>query len=141
MNSSAAFSAPPAARDLAAFNRLVEQHQTLLYTVAFRLLGEAEDATTATHAAVSAAFARPCPPGCLGQVWLLRCVLAACGGRGRPGHGLAALPVEQRQAVALVDLAGLDYAQAAAVLEVPPAVLRARLAAARRALTTARAAL
>ena len=49
--------------------------------------------------------------------------------------------MEQRQAVALVDLAGLDYAQAAAVLEVPPAVLRARLAAARRALTTARAAL
>lgn len=134
MRSTATFSAPRPA-DLAAFNHLVEEHQAVIYSVAFRLLGEAGAATAATAAAVARAYERPCPAGWAVRAWLLRHLLAACG-TATPTTltGLGALPLEQRQVVALVDLAGLDYAQAAAVLEMAPAQVGQWLAAARRAL-------
>ncbi len=135
MRSTATFSAPHPAADLAAFNRQVAEHQALIYTVAFRLLGEAGAATAATTAAVRQAYERPGPADWGAQAWLLRCLLGACAARpAGAGTELGALPMPQRQVVALVDLAGLDYAQAAAVLAVDPAQVRARLAAARRAL-------
>lgn len=134
MRSTATLSAPRPAADLAAFNRLVEEHQTVIYTVAYRLLGEAGAATAATAAAVARAYERPCPAGWAARAWLLRCLLGACGQAAAPAGRLAALPLEQRQVVALVEWAGLDYAQAAAVLEVAPAQVSQRLAAARRAL-------
>jgi RNA polymerase sigma-70 factor, ECF subfamily len=41
---------------------------------------------------------------------------------------LADLPLQQRTAVVLRDLCGLDYAEIAAVLEVPPGTVRSRIA-------------
>jgi RNA polymerase sigma-70 factor (ECF subfamily) len=47
---------------------------------------------------------------------------------------LALLSPEQRAAVALRDLLGLDYAEIAAVLEIPPGTVRSRIARGRAAL-------
>ena len=47
---------------------------------------------------------------------------------------LAQLPAEFRAAVALRDLAGLDYAEIAAVLGIPPGTVRSRIARGRAAL-------
>jgi len=43
-------------------------------------------------------------------------------------RALASLPVEFRVAVALRDLAGLDYGEIAAVLDIPPGTVRSRIA-------------
>jgi RNA polymerase sigma-70 factor (ECF subfamily) len=47
---------------------------------------------------------------------------------------LRQLPVEFRAAVALRDLGGLDYAQIAEILQVPPGTVRSRIARGRAAL-------
>jgi RNA polymerase sigma-70 factor (ECF subfamily) len=47
---------------------------------------------------------------------------------------LAGLPPEFRAAVALRDLAGLDYAQIAEILDIPPGTVRSRIARGRAAL-------
>jgi RNA polymerase sigma-70 factor (ECF subfamily) len=47
---------------------------------------------------------------------------------------LRALPPEYRAAVALRDLAGFDYADIAAILEIPPGTVRSRIARGRAAL-------
>ena len=47
---------------------------------------------------------------------------------------LATLPEEFRAAVALRDLAGLDYAEIATVLDIPPGTVRSRIARGRAAL-------
>jgi RNA polymerase sigma-70 factor (ECF subfamily) len=52
-------------------------------------------------------------------------------------RALAALPVDQRAAVLLVDAEGLDYDTAAAVLDVAPGTIASRLSRARAALRTA----
>jgi RNA polymerase sigma-70 factor (ECF subfamily) len=52
-------------------------------------------------------------------------------------RALAALPVDQRAAVLLVDAEGLDYEAAAAVLDVAPGTIASRLSRARAALRAA----
>ena len=134
------------AGDLLAYNRLVLEHQDAVYNLAYRLLGDAAAAAEATQAAFVGALRelRGCPAGAF-RAWVLRWLVRACQprlGRGsRPAEPvaswpgcLAALPPAQRLALALVDIAGLDYAQAASVLGLKPEQLRADLAAARRAL-------
>ena len=49
-------------------------------------------------------------------------------------EALAALPPEFRAAVVLRDVLGLDYAEIAEVLEIPPGTVRSRIARGRRAL-------
>jgi len=55
-------------------------------------------------------------------------------GRGDLASALAALPVDQRTAVLLVDAYGLDYAEAAEVLGVRQGTVASRLSRARQAL-------
>jgi RNA polymerase sigma-70 factor (ECF subfamily) len=129
--------------DLDAFNRLVQDHQAAVYTLAYRVLGDEAAAVAATQAAfvralreLSAYRSGPF------KLFVLRCLVQVCGpllGRGAaPAAGafprLAALPPAQCLALALVDLAGLDYAQAGTVLGVSAAQVRRDLAAARGAL-------
>jgi RNA polymerase sigma-70 factor (ECF subfamily) len=146
--------------DLPAINRLVRQHQDMVYNLAYRLLGDETAAAIATEAAFVTAMRelRGYRAGPFG-VWVLRWLVQACqpglvrsyahsaavaapaGAAGQSpvplAHCLAALPPPQRLVVALVDIAGLDYTQAAAVLGQAPAQLTRDLAAARRALSTA----
>jgi DNA-directed RNA polymerase specialized sigma24 family protein len=131
--------------DLRAFNRLVLEHQEAVYTLAYRLLGDEGAAAEATQAAFVGALreqrAGPQEPFKLSVLrWLVRACqprLArrppAAAGPGLAGR-LAALPPAQGLAVALVDIARLDYAQAAGVLGVSAGQLACHLAAARRAL-------
>ena len=133
--------------DLRAFNRLVLDHQAAVYNLAHRLLGDAEAATEATQAAfVSALRELPAYREEAFLVWVLRWLVPACRLRlhrpsPRPPAAdlpgcLAALPPAQRLALALVDIARLNDAQAAAVLGLSPAQLRCDLAAARRQVLT-----
>jgi DNA-directed RNA polymerase specialized sigma24 family protein len=130
---------------LAAFNRLVEAHQACLFNVAYRLLGGAGPAAEAVERAVAVAYRQGEQDAAGARERLLRGVVAACRARGAdvpspPAEGdgwqkrLSALPFESRLAVALVDVAGLNYAQAAAVLDWAPKQVRAQLAAARQAM-------
>jgi RNA polymerase sigma-70 factor (ECF subfamily) len=129
--------------DLDAFNRLVLDHQAAVYTLAYRVLGDEAAAVAATQAAFVRALRE------LGayragpfKLFVLRCLVQVCApllGRGaapatREFPRLAALPRAQCLALALVDLAGLDYAQAGAVLGVTASQVQHDLAAARRAL-------
>jgi RNA polymerase sigma-70 factor (ECF subfamily) len=144
--------------DLAAFNRLVLEHQATVYNVAHRVLGDERAAAEVTQAAfVSALQELPAFREGPFQLWVLRWLVQACqpwlGRASRQSaagslpraaaaeaplpHCLAALPPGQCLALALVDIAGLDYAQAALVLGASVARVRADLASARRALSGA----
>jgi DNA-directed RNA polymerase specialized sigma24 family protein len=130
--------------DLPAINRLVAAHQDAVYNLAYRVLGNEAAAAQATEAALVSAMRalRRYHDGPF-QVWLLRWLVQACqpalGARKPPSAGtdqgwpsrLAALPPAQRLVLALVDIAGLDYAQAGAVLGLPTRQVRCDLAAAR----------
>jgi DNA-directed RNA polymerase specialized sigma24 family protein len=128
--------------DLSAFNRLVLEHQTAVYNLAYRLLDDENAAAEATQAAFVSALRglRADHVGAF-KLWVLRCLVQAC--RPRLGRrvgpvalpaGLAALPPGPALALGLVDIAGLNYAEAAAVLSLSHAQLCCDLAAARRAL-------
>jgi DNA-directed RNA polymerase specialized sigma24 family protein len=130
--------------DLQAFNRLVLAHQDTVYNAAYRLLGDEAAAVEATAAAFASARRelRAYRAGPF-KVWVLRWLAEACRPRlGRrpaaPGAAwpgcLAALPPAQGLVLALVDIAGLSYAEAGAALGLSSAQVRGDLAAARRAL-------
>jgi RNA polymerase sigma-70 factor, ECF subfamily len=131
--------------DLRAYNRLVLEHQAAVYTFAYRVLGDEGAAVEATQAAFTSALRelRAYRDGPF-NLWVLGWLVRACqpwldrrsplaASRPLPGS-LAALPPAQCLALALVDIARLDYAQAAAVLGVSAGQLGCHLAAARRAL-------
>jgi RNA polymerase sigma-70 factor (ECF subfamily) len=129
--------------DMKAFNRLIAAHQDQIYTLSYRALGEEPDAVEATQAAVQQA-AQNIASFRAGpfRLWLLQWVVSSCqeriGYQGRlheagatfstPEHtlatvaaqtieaGLCRLPADMRLALILVDVAGLDYAEAATVL-------------------------
>lgn len=134
--------------DLRAFNRLVEEHQEAVYTLAYRVLGDEAAAAEATQAAFVSALRelRGYRNGPF-RLWVLRWLVHDCqprlagaapveAGAALPGC-LAALPPAQRLALALVDIARLDYSQAAAVLGLSAGQVRGHLAAARQALARA----
>ena len=52
-------------------------------------------------------------------------------------RAMQALPAEQREALLLVAVEGMSYAEAAAVLDIPPGTLMSRLARGRAALRLA----
>lgn len=133
--------------DLQAFNRLVLAHQDAVYNLAYRLLGSEQAAVEAAQAAFRTAFHNlGVYRGCSLRDCLYRSLLAVCSLSGLAASrarcdpakldalqsGLDALPPELRRVLALVDIAGLEYAEAALLLGLSPEQVGGRLAAARR---------
>lgn len=133
--------------DLEAFNALVLGYQDAVYTLAYYLLGDERQAGLAAETAFRSAYGelREFRAGSL-RGWLLRRAARACRasmrarGAVKPGRedglqaGLASLPGELRLVVVLVDVMGMDYAEAGEVLGRPAAIVRERLARARQVL-------
>ena len=87
-----------------AFNRLIERHQTYLFNVAYRVLGNSEDAADATQEAFLSAFraVRDFRGGSL-RGWLTRIVVNACydsrrSTRRRPAASMDAIVEEVGEA-------------------------------------------
>ena len=138
--------------DWQAFNRLAEPYCAHLYSLSYRALGQEQPALAATRAGLSQAarHLRQFDGEDL-ELWLLRWVVAACRehlGQGSatpptpapaPGEAsqpallreLGRLPAEQRLALLLVDITGLDYAETGAVLGLTREQVRQRVAQAR----------
>ena len=117
--------------DARALSRLVNAHRDQIYALSYRILGDEQAAISATQAAVrlAASHAATLPADDF-RLWLWRWVISACQARGRSAGSasdaagphtlegrLARLPLELRLALILVDVAGLDYAQTATVLD------------------------
>ncbi len=163
--------------DLDAFNRLVLAYQDMLYSQAFRMIGEYAAAEDATQDAFISAFRHlDSYRGGSFKAWLLRIVTNTCYDELRrrkrrptthlepmdedneeiesphwiadPGespeeaaeraelsqtlqHCLEGLPVEFRAVVILVDIQGMDYAEAAQAIGKPLGTVKSRLARAR----------
>lgn len=139
--------------DLNAFNHLVLEYQDEVYNLAYRVLGEAGAAQEATRAVFQEAYRqlngfRKGPF----RLWLLRIAARVCLGqlkgwsapyrtppsvRTSPVENslqacLRLIPPELRLALVLIDLQGLSYPEAAAVLDASPDKLLNRLAQARQ---------
>jgi RNA polymerase sigma-70 factor (ECF subfamily) len=61
----------------------------------------------------------------------------ACIAKITVEQGLSALPSSQREIIALIDIAGFSYSEAAALLDVPVGTVMSRIARARNALLAA----
>lgn len=113
--------------DLAAFNQLVLAYQSLVYNVAYRTLGNADDAADVTQEAFFSAYRSIGEfRGGAFRSWLLRIVVNACYDllrrrRRRPADSLEALADEEDGPVAVPDSApgperlALDAETAAAI--------------------------
>ncbi len=163
--------------DLDAFNRLVLAYQDMVYTQAYRMMGEQEAAEDASQDAFISAYRKlDSYRGGSFKAWLLRIVTNVCYDELRrrkrrpttplepldneneeiesprwisdPGESpeesaerselaralqrcLDGLPPEFRAVVALVDVQGLDYSEAAQALGAPLGTVKSRLARAR----------
>lgn len=141
-------------RAVPAFDEVFRLHRDRLWSVAVRTLGNAPDAEDAVQETFVSALRSG---GFRGEAdigtWLHRILMNACIDRMRrrrptvvpdPGpvtdpstgvatrlvisDALAALPVEQRAAVVLVDVQGMSVADAARILDVPPGTIKSRCA-------------
>jgi RNA polymerase sigma-70 factor (ECF subfamily) len=132
--------------ELEAFNRLVLVHQEDVFQYTAWMLADGEAAEEVTRQTFLQAYRQP---GALANgdagCYLLRIANQLCRDRLYPASRrgaegldrrdptgcLGALPSALRAVLILVDLQGLDYAQAASVLEIPLAQVRSSLAMAR----------
>lgn len=140
--------------DLVAFNRLVGEHQDGVYRLAYYLLCNEQSASRLVETVFQRAY-REAGSYRGGPVknWLYSLVVRlylieattrnhhptslASGYPTTPSHErvqktIAILPPEQRLALALVDVEGLDYPQAASIAGWPVSTVSARLAQARQ---------
>jgi RNA polymerase sigma-70 factor (ECF subfamily) len=145
--------------NLEAFNRLVLAYQDALFSLACRLAPPGMEAEKLTQAAVQQMYrALPAYRGGDFRLWAFKILVGVCrqawmtrraGGKNGSSQGSAVnnqaaersllerlnqLPFEQRLVATLVDIEGLDYAQAAEVLEITTGEIRNRLARARQSL-------
>ena len=138
-----------------AFGELFRRHQDRLWTVAVHTCGDPRLAAAAVHEAVLTAYRRIGSARDLRGLqsdtpatWLQQIVVDACLDRLRRERpvgttgvtdvegAFAALPDQQRSAMALVDLGGLPLREAATILRVPEATVSSRLRRGRDALLT-----
>lgn len=132
--------APPNLADLPAFNRLILEHQSRLYSIAYRTLGSHQLAEAVTQAAVQDAYhlsAGRIPAQA--EAVLLRCLVAALRRASLTSPlpreaPLGDLPFDLRLPLVLIDVAGLSYDQAADALHTTLVELVQQLARARRRL-------
>jgi RNA polymerase sigma-70 factor (ECF subfamily) len=138
--------------NLQAFNRLIGEFQESAYNLAYLALCDQAAAEQATQSAFLRAYQDlPRYRGGSFRVWLLKKIVQVCRPmiaqngyatvknlqRCNPGIEQAvlarilALPAELRLVISLVDLEGLGYAEAAAILDASPGTIRSRLAQAR----------
>lgn len=139
--------------DLEAYNRLVLNYQDEVYDFAFRTLGDEEAAQEATRLVFQTAFRNLSGfrKGSF-RLWLLRTAAQACLHRLKGWNTpyrtppsirtssaesglqtcLRLVPPELRLVLVLVDLVGLSYPEAAAVLDASPSKILARLSQARQ---------
>jgi DNA-directed RNA polymerase specialized sigma24 family protein len=113
-------------RRLTTFNMLAQHYQDEAYTLAYYLLGEETQASEATQAAFTGLFQRTEMPVEHFRMEMLRWVLAYCQKLGLPlsrqaiskeiAHQLRYVKEDERSALVLVDVLGLDYAEAGQVL-------------------------
>lgn len=158
--------------DLTAFNELVVEHQTLVYNLCYRMLGQAQAAEDATQEAFVSAWRNISTfRGEAFRPWLLRIAANLCRDelrrrgrrpsasldtaleagmpdppdddplpddslltselRGRLQAALQQLPEEQRTAIVLCDIEGLDYNEIATVMKTSLGTVKSRIARAR----------
>lgn len=150
--------------DRDALEVLLRRHETRVYGLAFRLLGNRADALDASQEAFLNVFrkARSFKGEAAFTTWLHRLTVNACHDLGRKRarspqptlpkeivsedptlradesiavtEALAALPEDQRTVVILRDLRGLAYQEIAVVTNVPVGTVKSRIARARTAL-------
>jgi RNA polymerase sigma-70 factor, ECF subfamily len=136
---------------LEAFNMLVAENQDDFYTLAFLVIGDIASAERVVQAALMQAYHDLSRGNKKPFDWLVYRALAGAfkqefqrkGSGSSKGklisdethpsalNGLLSLPSDLRLAVALVDVAGLDYEQAAEMLGINVSQVRRRLAQAR----------
>ena len=123
--------------DARAVGRLLAAHSELIYALSYRILGNEQAAVAAAQTAARLVVNHTATlPANEFQLWLVRWVVTACQEYCRQADGrqmnlvnavssdsspslpgsLYCLPLELRLALVLVDVTGLDYAQAAVVL-------------------------
>lgn len=158
--------------DLTAFNELVVEHQTLVYNLSYRMLGQAQAAEDVTQEAFVSAWRNIHTfRGEAFRPWLLRIAANLCRDelrrrgrrpssslenvleagvpeppdddptpddsvltselRGRLQAALQQLPEDQRTAIVLCDVEGLDYNEIAAVMKTSLGTVKSRIARAR----------
>ncbi len=127
--------------DLQAFNQLLADFQDEAYTLAYYLLCDGKSAEQVTQRAFVLAYSRLASfrKGSF-RLWLLRQVAETCRTyfpAWLRGDGLMSIPPDQRLAVILVDVLGLDYAEAAEALEGKQSQVRRQTAAGRVGLSGA----
>ncbi len=120
--------------EAAAFSALVARYQTPVYNLAYRMLGDPDEAADATQEAFLHAYQA------LGQyrggpfrAWLLRIaanpedVVLQREHQALIQRCLLALPPDQRLVVVLADIQGLSYEEIAVVTRSPLGTVRSRL--------------
>jgi RNA polymerase sigma-70 factor, ECF subfamily len=133
-------------KNIEAYNRLVSEHQDLIYNFAFYILCDEPAAAKATQQAILRAFERfDHYKGDSLRLWLLHNLIKVCQRRHHKNPGqlekfsklvvpFASLPTELRTTLVLVDVEGLNYQQAAKLMGVSTGKVARLLAKARRQL-------